>query len=814
MILAAPLVPRILAQRLAQRAPSRLLQTAARATKLADAPAYTRPAPRQLLAPRSTTPRASLATMAASSSTTAYTPPAKLVAPPTREPSDIHTLASIAAFRPRHLHLDWEIDWDAKTIAGSVEHTITPLKDGEKEITFDASYLDIRSVEDSNGTQLKFELRPRHGSLGNPLVVSLAEPSKFDSELKIKINYSTTTECTALGWLAKEQTSAKTAPFLYSQCQAIHCRSLVPVFDSPWWKITYTANVRSQYPVLMSALPVDPKDSTKFLEPATPHDAIAHPDEVRTYAFSQPVHIPSYLIAIVAGHLEFASLGPRTGVWAEKTDIGRAKWEFERDAEHYLTALEEMVSPYSWTRYDSVVLPPSFPYGGMENANMTTLTPALVVGDRSQCDVLLHELSHSWSGNLTSCGDWSSFWLNEGINVYLERLALQWVNGPKQGPAHRGFSYIIGAKALVDARKQYSDNPRFQRLVPVFKGGEDPDDAFSSIPYEAGSNLILHLERTVGGLDNFLPFIKSYFKTFYDRSVVTQDFLDHLFAYYANSQEITTALKKVDWEAWLHGEGVDLPVKMTYDDTLAKQSFALADRWSEVIKSKKDPASAGFSSADVEDFDTDQLVVFLERLHDDADARVTEQYTRHLDDVYGMMAKQGNNGEVMLRFFAVALEDEKSSYTKRAAEWVSKQGRMKVSSVAWGARAEVSTAADVLPSRSRQYNRPTYRSLYRIDADLARKTFLANKGFYHPIAASMIEKVSLCEERSRASSASRPCACGKEVELELTALSRSCALPPSRRTLAWLERPEVSPPLSSCNADPDYPHHTAPTLTA
>lgn len=609
-----------------------------------------------------------------------YTPPADLVPPPAREPSDIHTWASIKAFRPTHLHLDWAVDWEAKTIFGSVEHKITPFKEGEAEIVFDSSFLKIFAVE-VNGEKSTFQVKPRGNSLGSPLVVQLPRPTQNLDPLTIKIEYSTTQQCTALGWLSKEQTAAKTAPFLYSQGQAIHCRSLVPVFDSPWWKITYTASVKSQYPVLMSALPVDPNDYTKFLQPETPIDAIAHPEQARTYAFSQPVHIPSYLIAIVAGHLSFASLGPRTGVWAEQPDIAKVKWEFESNAEKYLEALEKIVSPYSWTRYDSVVLPPSFPYGGMENANMTTLTPALIVGDRSQCDVLLHELSHSWSGNLTSCGDWKSFWLNEGINVYLERLSLQYVHGPKVGPAQRDFSYIIGHKALVNARKQYRDHPRFQRLVPVFSVGEDPDDAFSSIPYEVGSNLILHLERTVGGLDIFLPFIKSYFKTFYDRSVVTQDFLDHLFAYYSNSREITQKLKGIDWDRWLHGEGIDLPVKMEYDDTLAQLSFSLADRWISVVKSGADPTSSRFSKQDVEGFDTGQLVVFLERLHDDASALVSERYTKHLDEVYGMTKQHGSNGEIMLRFFTVALEDEQTSYTQQAADWVSSQGRMKVGTV-------------------------------------------------------------------------------------------------------------------------------------
>lgn len=607
-----------------------------------------------------------------------FTPPTSVSPPPTRKPSDIHTLSSISSFRPLHLHLEWDVNWDKKLISGSVEHTIRTLKSGEKQLRLDSSYLDVSSVT-SHGHKLEFTVEPRKNSLGSPLVITLPQPSQEGEEFNVHIKYSTTADCTALGWLSAEQTAAKTAPFLYSQCQAIHCRSLVPLFDSPWWKVTYTATVKSQYPILMSALPVDPKDHKRFLDPVTPDEAIANPREIRTYGFSQKVSIPSYLIAIVAGHLAFAPLGPRTGLWAEKPDLARCKWEFETNAENYLKALEDIVSPYSWTRYDSVVLPPSFPYGGMENANMTTLTPTLIVGDRSQCDVLLHELSHSWSGNLTSCGDWSSFWLNEGINVWLERLALQYVHGPEEGPAHRGFSYIIGAKALLDARKQNEDNPRFQRLVPVFTEGEDPDDAFSSIPYEAGSNLILHLERTVGGLDIFLPFIKSYFKTFYNRSVTTQDFIDHLYSFYESSHEITADLNKVDWKAWLHGEGLALPVKMTYNDSLAQESYALAKRWSDVIKSSEAPKSGDFSVKDIESFDTDQLIVFMERLHEDSSLKFLDKYAKHMDEVYRFTSDKGANGEVMLRFFELALEDKESSFIKAAAEWVSRQGRMKVS---------------------------------------------------------------------------------------------------------------------------------------
>lgn len=614
-------------------------------------------------------------------------------APALRSPEDIHTHAKVAEYKPIHLHLDWHIDWQARVISGTVSHSIELLESGLSSVTLDASHLKIKSVK-VEGKQVDFKLGQQHGTLGAPLKIPVPAHGKKGDRVGIVIDYSTTEQCTALGWLSKEQTAGKTNPFLYSQCQAIHCRSLVPCIDSPSHKITYTANVKSSIPVLMSAL----KDESKHAEP-------------QTYHFKQPVGIPSYLIAIVGGDLEFRKLGERTGIWAEPPNADAVQWEFEADAERFLEHAEKVISPYSWTRYDSVVLPPSFPYGGMENANLTTLTPSLVCGDRSLTDVLLHELCHSWSGNLTSCANWTHFWLNEGWTVYLERLLLQDVHGPEEGPAHRGFSYIIGAKALKDALEQMSPTPRFQRLIPTFKGGEDPDDAFSSIPYEKGSNFLLHLERVVGGLDNFLPYAKSYFHAFFNRSVTTQEWQEHLYKFYEGNPDITRKLKNVDWDGWFYGEGLELPVKMEFDTTLAERAFSLADRWTQVIKGSA--SIEQFSKADIKGWNANQIVVFLERLH--SGPKVPLEITQRLDSTYGF--SKATNGEVLLRFFEVALEVQGGAYAQQAAEWVKSQGRMK-------------------------FCRTVYRALNKVEPELAKKTFTENKSFYHPIAAAQIEKVS------------------------------------------------------------------------
>lgn len=584
-----------------------------------------------------------------------WTPPAPdaVPAPVQGKIRDIHSLANFNELCPEHMHLDWTVDWDKKRIHGTVTHTLRVLQEGTTHATFDTSYLKIGDVLVDGKPADSVELQPRRNALGEPLVIGFSSRAA-DAKITVQIAYSTTDECTALGWLAKEQTHAKKLPFLYSQCQAIHGRSLLPCMDTPSRKVTYTASVTSTIPVLMSALQNgEPKDVE---------------EGSKVYKFKQPVAIPSYLVAIVGGELTFRSLGPRTGVWAEPPDADAVQWEFEADAERFLEQAEKLVSPYSWTRYDSVVLPPSFPYGGMENANLTTLTPSLVCGDRSATDVLLHELCHSWSGNLTSCVNWESFWLNEGWTVYLERLLLQKVHGEEEGPAHRGFSYIIGARGLKDALAGFSRTPRFQRLMPKYEEGEDPDDAFSTIPYDKGSNFLLHLERVVGGLDVFVPYVKAYFHAFYNRAVSTEQWKEHLFAYYSGNPEIIAKLEQVDWNGWLHGEGFELPVRMEYDDTLARDAYKLADRWVKAVDQSKSRAEVAdkFGPHDMEGWNANQKVVFLETLH--GEKALPKFAIEWLDEAYELAGAA--NSEVNLRFFELALAVKNSGYEERAAEWV------------------------------------------------------------------------------------------------------------------------------------------------
>ncbi|GJN94354.1 hypothetical protein Rhopal_007428-T1 [Rhodotorula paludigena] len=619
-----------------------------------------------------------------------------------------------------HLHLDLTVDWAQRILRGSVTHSLAVHADSVDKVVFDSSYLAVKraylataerpSSSDASAAQKHDELpislpAKRHPALGSALSIALPRAYNKGETVRLTIEYATTDECTALGWLNKEQTDSGKYPFMYSQCQAIHARSLVPCQDTPGVKATYSASIHSPLPILLSAL----RTSPPLDAPSPPIDGTVH-----TWEWEQKIGIPSYLIAIAGGELAFKALGERTGIWAEPGMLDRAAWEFAEDAEKIVSIAEDICGPYVWGRYDALVLPNSFPYGGMENPNMTFLTPALIVGDRSQVDVLAHEASHSWHGNNVSCAAWTDFWLNEGNTTYTERvIALR-----LHGEATRDFEYILGRKALLDDLKRY-DNDKIrkgQKLVIPYEFGEDPDDFYSGVAYEKGANFLLYLERVVGGLEVFTPYQKDYIKSFMGKSVSTSDWERHFWEYWNRYPEKAQKLRdEVDFDAWLNGTGLELPVKMEYDTSLADAAYALAQRWSDARRASLANLEARFSrDADLGQLSSTQIIVFLETLETyDAFKRGESKVVEAMEKVYRFGA-ESKNPEILLRWFLVALKG--GFYAKEAAEWVRRQGRMK-------------------------YCRPIYRSLNTVDPELAKKTFLEyGVGFLHPIARTMIAK--------------------------------------------------------------------------
>ncbi|KAF7320841.1 Leuk-A4-hydro-C domain-containing protein [Mycena chlorophos] len=593
---------------------------------------------------------------------------------------------------------DWDVDFKAQTLAGTAMHHLTVLEDGVSEAIFDTGDLSVTGAK-VDGAEASFELKPKHPVMGSALHVSLPAGLKKGTSVKLSVVYSTTKDCTALQWLEKEQTQGKRFPYLFSQCQPIHARSLAPLQDSPSAKITYTATL------------------------VLPHAGKEIGKDVVEYKYEQTVPIPSYILAIAAGNVVYRSFPAiegadwRTGIWAEPELIEAAYWEFCEDTAKFLAAEEKLVVPYKFKVYDLLVLPPSFPYGGMENACLSFLTPSLLTGDRTLVDVVVHELTHSYFGNGVTQAHAEHFWLNEGWTVYIERLMQKTLHDSE---AARGFSFIIGAKGLTDDLKRYSNKPEYQRLVIKYAKGEDPDDAYSQVPYEKGANLILHIERTIGGLDVFLPYVKDYVNTFIGKAVTTEQWKEHLYGYYQkNAPDVVKLLDTINWQAWFYGEGIELPVKMEYDTTLAQAAYALADRW-DAARDSTDLST--FTPADLDGFNANQIIVFLERLQDRP--ALPFSHLTALGTTYKLDSTP--NSEVRLRFYELALSPPTSEAAKHYVDPASK----------WVVGAD---GTGVIKGRMK-FCRPVFREMVKVDRKLALQTWDANKTGFHPIAQRLIEK--------------------------------------------------------------------------
>lgn len=342
----------------------------------------------------------------------------------------------MAPGKTKHTIADFSIDFKKQRLTGTVTLFLESITEKEsEEIILDTSYLDISEVT-FNGSKTKdWKLADRSEPYGSPLSIKAPGGASKGSTVEVSISLATTEKCTALQWLPPSQTGNKKYPYMFSQCEAIHNRSIFPCQDTPDVKSTYDFRIRSPLPVVASGL-------------STGASAFKHGEngEAGTllYTFHQEIPIPSYLFAIASGDIATAAIGPRSLVSTGPEELSDAKWELENDIEKYIEVAEKLIFPYKWTQYNVLVLPPSFPYGGMENPIFTFATPTIISGDRENIDVIAHELAHSWSGNLVSNASWEHMWLNEGWTVYLERR----IQAAVHGEPHRDFSAIIGWKAL------------------------------------------------------------------------------------------------------------------------------------------------------------------------------------------------------------------------------------------------------------------------------------------------------------------------------------------------------------------------------
>ncbi|KAG8531520.1 uncharacterized protein KY384_003149 [Bacidia gigantensis] len=417
------------------------------------------------------------------------------------------------------------------------------------------------------------------------------------------------------------------------------------------------------------------------------------------YSFRQDIPIPSYLFALASGDIAKASIGPRSTIATSPELLEAAKWEFEQDTENYIQSLERIVYQYQWSEYNLLVLPPSFPYGGMENPVYTYVTPTTVSGDRENVDVVAHELSHSFSGNLVTAATWADFWLNEGWTTYLERR----LQAALFGEPHRDFSAIIGWKALCESVKEFGDHHEFTKLIPDVSG-KDPDDAFSTCPYEKGYTFLSYLESQVGK-EKWNQYIPHYFTTFARRSLTSDEFKQDLHTFFASDSAATAMLNAVDWHQWFYSPG--LPPKPTFDTSLADVCYSLAAQWEQIGSRVFKP-----SQDDIAGWKANQVVVFLNAVQDFVEP-LGEENAQKMGETYGFF--KSSNTEITARYFGVGLRSRAKVVYQPTADLLGDVGRMK-------------------------FIRPLYKQLNAADRELALATFEKNKDFYHPICRSLVEK--------------------------------------------------------------------------
>jgi len=582
---------------------------------------------------------------------------------------DPHSYYDAAQPKARRLRLKLNVDFGAKRLHGEVALEFGKAIEGVLDL--DTKGLEIRSVQVPGHGPIPWELGELDAILGQRLRLEVPQGSQ-----EIAITYTTGAEAMALQWLDPEQTEGKVAPFLFSQCQQIHARTMVPCQDTPVARIAYHAEVTV------------PEGLTAVMS-AGPAGDEATGDGRHTFRFNMPQPIPSYLMALAVGRLEARDLSPRARVWAEPETVAAAAWEFA-GVEDMILKAEGLFGAYPWDRYDMLVLPPSFPYGGMENPRMTFLTPTLLAGDRSLVDVVAHELAHSWTGNLVTNASMEHFWLNEGFTVWAERRILRILHGEDAAT----LGWAMGQKALEDSLERFKQEPHLTKLR-LHLEGIDPDDAFSSIPYEKGARLVAALEREVGE-DRFLRFLRDYMDAFRFTSITTEQFCA-----FAEAQ-LPGALEAVGASAYLDQPGMPDSAPQFHSVQLDKLTV-LGESWGD----------GGRPSAhQIASWKPSELLVYLQKLP----RQLSVQDCAWLDEHFQLMGR--GNHEILVEWLTLAAAADYEPAFPRIREVLLRVGRMK-------------------------YLRPLYGALGRSPRTraLAREIFAAASPGYHGLSRRVVASV-------------------------------------------------------------------------
>ncbi len=587
---------------------------------------------------------------------------------------DIHSWSNPDTVRVRHLNLDLNVVFEQQTIQGTAVLTIEQFGHDAKQLILDSRALQIDETEVSpDGLKYResgFSIGAADKILGAPLRIDIAPDTKF-----VRIRYSTDPTATALQWLAPGQTAGKQHPFLYTQSQAIHARSWIPLQDSPGVRVTYEARVH--VPAGMKAV----MGATNCPDSSDCH-----------FTMDQP--IPSYLIALAVGELAFQPTGPRTGVWAEYSAVAKAAAEFS-DMEKMLEAAEKLYGPYRWGRFDVLVLPPSFPFGGMENPRLTFATPTVIAGDKSLVSLIAHEMAHSWSGNLVTNATWSDFWLNEGFTVYIERRIVEELYGTRRAEMEAALGY----RDLQDELKSHAPA---DQILHIDLSGRDPDDGATNIPYEKGALFLTRIERAFGR-EKFDNYLRSYFDRFAFQSITTKQSLDYLRAHlFAGDQKAPRIAAGIPVDQWVYQPG--LPASAPVPVSAA---FLAVDRQLAAWLAGEDIDTAGWS--------TQEWLHFLRGLP----PQPGSAGMKRLDSSFRLTASA--NDEILAQWLLMAVRNRYAPAYPRLEEFLTTVGR-------------------------RKYVKPLYEAM---DPQQATAIYAKARPMYHPITQATIDSIVAAKQEKQ-----------------------------------------------------------------
>lgn len=470
-------------------------------------------------------------------------------------PARNHSYSNYDQISVKHLKLNLSADFKAKTLSGTATLVLNHLQPAE-ELILDTRKLNISKVE-ADGKEVKFALGTEDSILGSALIIPVTAATR-----EVTVHYSTSPDAEALQWLEPAQTNDKTHPFMFSQSQAILARTWIPLQDCPAVRFTYEADITvpSDLMAMMSATNTTTRNAQG------------------KYHFEQKKPIPAYLMAIAAGNVEFRNLGRNCGMYAEPGMLEKSAWEMA-DLQSMIDSAEALYGPYAWGRYDVLVLPPSFPFGGMENPCLTFATPTIIAGDRSLVSLVAHELAHSWSGNLVTNETWNDFWLNEGFTVYFEQRIMEKIYG-------RDYAEMLTAIGLGELKKTMAEMleeaPEDTKLY-LNLDGRNPDDGVSDIAYEKGRFFLRSIEAVVGRTE-WDAFLKNYFSTHAFQTMNTEKFLAYL---HANLLDKNPEWKKqVNEKQWIYETGLpsNCPV-------IESKEFARVEASVAAYTKRRDPKS-------------------------------------------------------------------------------------------------------------------------------------------------------------------------------------------------------------------------------